>query len=110
MNMSREIRRSFGGKARLFAPADQSALDVDCKIEISGVWVDTPTPDGHNRRPDWRKAKGTVVLGAQAAAPLDPAVEYLLVLDGQLECRVRARRRQKSHTYDIAGDVTKPPA
>ncbi len=110
MNMSREIRRSFGGKARLLAPADQAALDVDCKIEISGVLVDTPTPDGHNRRQDWRKAKGTVVLGSEAPAPLDPAVEYLLVLEGQLECRVRARRRQKSHTYDVEGAVTKPPA
>ena len=87
-----------------------ATADVDCKIEISGVLVDTPTPDGHNRRQDWRKAKGTVVLGSEAPAPLDPAVEYLLVLEGQLECRVRARRRQKSHTYDVEGAVTKPPA
>ena len=110
MNMSRDIRRSFGGKGRLLAPADQTAVDVDCKIELSGVLIDAPTPDGRNRRPEWRKAKGTLVLGAQAPAPLDPSIEYLLVLDGQLECSVRARRRQKSHTYDVEGAVTKPPA
>jgi len=110
MNMSRDIRRSFGGKARLVAPADQAAIDVDCKIELSGVLVDEPTPDGRNRRPDWRTAKGTLILGAQAPAPLDPGIEYLLVLDGQVECRVHVRRRQKSHTYDLAGTVTKPPA
>ena len=110
MNMSRDIRRSFGGKGKLLAPADQAAIEADCKIELSGVLVDTPTPDGHNRRPDWRKAKGTVVLSAQVPAPLDPRVEYLLVLDGPVECRIRARRRQKSHTYDVEGAVTKPPA
>lgn len=109
MNMSRDIRRSLAGKGSLLAPADQAAIEVDCKIELSGVWVDTPTPDGRNRRPEWRRAKGTVVLGAQAPGPLDPGTEYLLALDGQVECRVRARRRQKSHTYDVEGAVTKPP-
>jgi hypothetical protein len=109
MNMSRDIRRSFGGKGKLVAPADQVAVDVDCKIELAGLLIDDPTPDGRNRRPEWRTVKGTLVLGAQAPGPLDPAVDYLLVLDGQVECRVRARRRQKSHTYDVAGAVTKPP-
>jgi hypothetical protein len=109
MNMSRDIRRSFGGKGKLFAATDQAALDVDCKIELSGAWIDGPTPDGRNRRPEWRKAKGTVVLGTQAPGPLDPTTEYLLVLDSQVECRVRARRRQKSHTYDVEGTVTRPP-
>ena len=110
MNMSREIRRSLAGKGSLLAAADQAAIEVDCKIELSGVLIDAPTPDGRNRRPDWRRAKGTVVLSAQAPGPLDPAGEYLLVLDGPVECRVRARRRQKSHTYDVEGAVTKPPA
>ena len=109
MNMSREIRRSFGGKGKLLAASEQSADEVDCRIELAGVWIDTPTPDGHNRRPEWRTAKGTLVLGARAPAPLDPAIEYLLVLEGQVECRVHVRRRQKSHTYDLAGAVTKPP-
>ena len=110
MNMSRDIRRSFGGKARLVAPADQAAIDVDCKIELSGVLVDEPTPDGRNRRPDWRTAKGSLVLGAQAPGPLDQGIDYLLVLDDQVECSVRVRRGQKPHTYDLAGTVTKPPA
>ena len=110
MNMSRDIRRSFGGKGKLLAPADQPAVEVDCKIDLSGVLVDEPTPDGRNRRPDWRTAKGTLVLGAQVPAPLDPGIDYLLVLDGQVECSVRVRRGQKPHTYDLAGTVTKPPA
>jgi hypothetical protein len=109
MNMSRDIRRSFAGKGTLFAPADLAAIDVDCKIELSGVWIDAATPDGRNRRPDWRKAKGTVALSAEAPAPLDPASEYLLVVGGQVECRVRARRGQKPHTYFVEGAVTKPP-
>ena len=109
MNMSREIRRSFAGKGKLLAPADQAAIDVDGKLELSGVWVDTPTPDGRNRRPDWRKAKGTVVLGSDAPGPLDSGAEYLLALDGQVECRVRVRRGQKPRTYDVEGVVTKPP-
>ena len=110
MNMSRDIRRSFAGKGKLVTAVDQAALEVDCKIELSGVWIDASTPDGRNRRPEWRKAKGTVVLSPQAPGPLDPGGEYMLVLEGQLECRVRARRRQKSHTYDVEGAVTKPPA
>ena len=110
MILSRDIRRSFAGKATLLSPADQPAINVDYKIELSGVWKDADTDDGRNRLPDRRTAKGMLALNSQEHGPLDPSSEYLLVLDNQFECRVRAKPRKKPLTYDVEGAVTKAPA
>jgi hypothetical protein len=53
--------------------------------------------------------KGALTLRSQDDGPLDPDIEYLLVLNGDFECRVRVKPKKKRLNYDVVGTVSKAP-
>ena len=110
MQLSPGAKRTLKGKGRLLTAADRPAIDVHYKLELSGILVESTTLDGrHHRLPEWRTAKGELTLNSRDDAPLDPKLEYLLALEDNVECRIKARPHGRPLTYIVEGSVSKAP-
>jgi hypothetical protein len=110
MQLSQAVQRTLKGKGQLLTTADQPPVDVHYKLDLSGILVESTTPDGsHHRLPEWRTAKGELRLNSGEDGPLASKVEYLLVLDDSVECRIKVRPHGRPLTYIVDGSVSKAP-
>jgi hypothetical protein len=110
MHLSPVVQKTLKGKGQLLTTEDRPAIDVHYKLELSGILIESATLDGrHQRLPEWRTAKGELKLNSCDDGPLDPKVEYLLVLDGDVECRIKVRPHGRPLTYIVEGSVSKAP-